>query len=68
MPNNQTNYYYTAREVSGGWIGIVYHYDFSGEKEKHVFNSQRVHSKEAAIELAEAWADLNLGNIRAELE
>lgn len=46
-------YYYTAREVSGGWIGIVYYYENS-EKEKHVYNSERLHTEEKAKDLAYA--------------
>lgn len=65
--DHSKKHYYAAREETGGYGGIVYHYDPTGNRKIVAWKSEEVFaSQEEAQDAAAGWADAN--DIDAEME
>lgn len=60
-------HYYTAKETEHGFVGLVYHYDATGNKRIVVFQELTSHDgKEEAIDSAVQWCEDN--DVDAEMD
>ncbi len=52
----EKTYYYATRQNASGFIGIVYHYDETGNKEVIIFRSPNSDTEGDALDAAAIWA------------
>lgn len=66
MMSRADQHYCGTREKDGGWVGVVYHYDPTGNKEIRDHTSKVYYEQDKAMDAAVEWAGDH--NVDVEME